>query len=422
MARRAVVVGGGVIGISCAHYLGRSGFDVTVVDREQVGAGCSYANCGLIVPSHSQPLPRPGIVREGLGYLTKRDSPFAIRPRPELAPWLLSFLRACDADAYRRGSERLVALSLASLDLFDDLVRRGEAEFGFRRGPLIHVAVSEPGLRRVPAEADELEGLGITVRRLARDDLLGLEPALSPSVLGGIVIEDQAWGDPFSFVRSLAQGLRRSGADIIEGTPVRRILMRNGRAVGIETSGPEERIEADLVVLAAGAWAPSLAAPLGVRIPIQPAAGYSCTISAPSGGPRFPVVVTERRVVLTPLADRLRFGGTLELSGFRTSPDPRRYRAVVRSAQEVLASDARLSHEQPWSGFRPLTSDGLPAIGWAPQVEGLMIAAGHGMLGFTQAPVTGNLVADLANGRIPPIPLEPFRPDRFSRRGRILRP
>src|SRR5688500_3992578 len=115
MARQAVVVGGGAIGISCAHFLQRSGFDTTVVERDRVGRGCSYANCGLIVPSHSQPLPGPGIVREGLRHLIRRDSPFAIRPRPGLAPWLVSFWRACRPEAYRRGSEALVALSPASL-------------------------------------------------------------------------------------------------------------------------------------------------------------------------------------------------------------------------------------------------------------------------------------------------------------------
>jgi D-amino-acid dehydrogenase len=418
MARHAVVVGGGAIGISCAYFLQRSGFDITVVERDRVGRGCSYANCGLIVPSHSQPLPGPGVVREGLRHLTRRDSPFAIRPRPQLARWLLSFWGACRPEVYRRGSEALVALSEASLELFDEL--DGVAEFGFRRGPLLHAYFSKEGLERAPEEVDLLEALGIRSREVSSEELLGIEPALGSGVLGGVVIENQAWGDPFAFVEGLAAVLRRGGAHILERTTVRRLITENGRAAGIATGGSEKRIEADLVVLAAGVWTPSLAEPLGLRIPIQPATGYSCTIPAPPHGPAFPIVLPDRRVVLTPLGDRLRFGGTLELSGFRTGPDQKRFQAMLRASVEALRPRVRVDAGDAWLGFRPLTADGLPVIGWAPRVEGAMVATGHGMLGFTQAPVTGKLVADVAAGRAPSIPFEPFLPDRFATRGHLL--
>jgi D-amino-acid dehydrogenase len=417
MARQAVVVGGGAIGISCAHFLQRSGFDITVVERDRVGRGCSHANCGLIVPSHSQPLPGPGIVREGLGHLIRRDSPFAIRPRPQLLPWLVLFWRACSPEAYRRGSEALVALSRASLELFEEL--DGTAEFGFRRGPLLHAYLSKEGLERAQAEVDLLEALGIRAREVSTDELLEMEPALSSDVLGGTVIEHQAWADPFAFVEGLAALVRRDGGRILERTTARQLLTRHGRARGIATGGSDERIEADLVVLAVGAWTPSLAAPLGLRIPIQPATGYSCTIAAPPHGPALPIVLPERRVVLTPLGSRLRFGGTLELSGFRTDPDQARYQAMVRAGLEALRPGLRVDAEDAWLGYRPLTADGLPVIGWAPRIEGAMVATGHGMLGFTQAPITGKVVADLAAGRPPSIPLEPFLPDRFARRRHV---
>ena len=397
--------------MSCARSLTRSGLDVTVVERDRVGAGCSYANCGLIVPSHSLPVPGPGVIREGLGYLIRRNSPFAIRPRIQLAPWLLSFRRACNAESDRRGSEHLVGLSRASLELFGELAR--ELAFGFRRGPLLHAYSSEDGLARSFTEVRELDSLGIRARRLSRDELLGMEPALTPRFLGGIAIDDQGWADPFAFVRALAEDLRRHGR-ILEGTSVSRIATRSGHATGVETD--EGRIDADLVVLTAGAWTGSLAEPFGLRIPLQPAAGYSCTIAAPSDGPKVPVVLPESRVVLTPLQGRLRFGGTLELSGFRTSIDEGRYRAVVRAGLGALASEVPRPAEDPWFGLRPLTSDGLPVIGWVPRVEGVMIAAGHGMLGFTQAPITGDLVADLAAGRRPALSIGPFRPDRLPSR------
>jgi D-amino-acid dehydrogenase len=145
---------------------------------------------------------------------------------------------------------------------------------------------------------------------------------------------------------------------------------------------------------------------------MQPATGYSATMPTWDGAPSMPILVKETRVVILPLPDRVRFAGTLELAGFRRTPDAVRYRAVVRSGVEALRDPPAATFE-PWFGFRPLMPDGLPAIGWAPRVEGVLVATGHGTLGFTQAPATGRLIAELATGRPTSIPTEPFRPDRF---------
>lgn len=411
MGGQAVVVGGGAIGVACAHFLAGSGFEVTLLDRGEVGRGCSYANAGLIVPSHPQPLPGPGIVREGLGHLAKRDGPFTIRPRPGLARWLWAFRRSCGEESFLRGTEALLSLGRASLELYDELVRRGEADFGYRRGPLIHAYLSAGWWDRARAVAEDVETFGFPARVMDRDELLDVEPALGPAVRGGILIDGQATGDSFAYVRSLAAGLAGRGVRIFENLPVRGIVVRGGRVEGVLAD--EEEVRAELVVLAAGAWTPALAAPLGLRLPIQPATGYSCTVASFPGAPRLPIMIEERHVAVTPLGDRVRFGGTLELAGFRTSPDRVRYEAVVRAGREALAGPVPLEREEAWYGFRPLTPDDLPIIGWAPGVDGLIVAAGHGTLGFTQSPITGKLVAELATGRPPSVPVEPFRPDRF---------
>jgi D-amino-acid dehydrogenase len=406
-------VGGGAIGVACAHYLAESGFEVTLLERGEIGHGCSFANAGLIVPGHSQALPGPGAVAEGLRHLTKRDGAFTIRPRldPALAGWLLRFRRACSAEAYRRATDALTELSRSSLELFEDLVRREKLEFGYRRGPLLIVYTSGGWLDRARAFAEELHALGFDARVLERDEVLDLEPVLSTAVLGGLLMEDQGVGDCYAYVRSLADGLEDRGVTICEDTPTERVLVERGRATGVLTASGEE-FPADVVVLAAGAWTPSLAGPLGLRLPIQPATGYSSTMPAWPGMPRMPVMLDEAHVILLPLGDRLRFAGTLELAGFRSGPDRVRSEAVVRAGRAAL-SDPPTSDGEPWFGFRPLMPDDLPAIGWVPGVHGVLVAAGHGTLGFTQSPGTGRLIAELATGAPPSVPLEPFRPDRF---------
>jgi D-amino-acid dehydrogenase len=118
-------------------------------------------------------------------------------------------------------------------------------------------------------------------------------------------------------------------------------------------------------------------------------------------------------VTVTPLGKRVRFGGTLELAGFDSGIDRLRYRAVVDAAKQTLKTDFPMKNEEPWCGFRPVMPDGLPIIDRPRSVEGLVVATGHAMLGFTQSPATGKLVAELASGKAPSISLEPFRLNRF---------
>jgi D-amino-acid dehydrogenase len=413
VGERAVIVGGGAIGVACAHQLAEAGFDVTVVERGEIAGGCSYANAGLIVPGYSQALPAPGAIREGLRHLLRRDGPFTIRPRadPALARWLLRFRRSCTPELYRRATAALTELSRLSLEMFEALDGNGEVDFGYRRGALLNVYMSDGWRGRARASCDQLHELGGGGRLLERNELIELEPALSPNVRGALLIEEQGSGDCFAYVCSLSDGLARRGVRVRTGTQTKRVMVRGGRAAGVLTASGEE-IPADLVVLTAGAWTPSLAAPLGLQLPIQPATGYSCTIPAWEGAPSSPILLDESHVVVLPLGDRVRFAGTLELAGFRTAPDARRYQAVVRAGRAAMRSSPPARGEA-WFGFRPLMPDDLPAIGWVPGVDGVMVAAGHGTLGFTQSPATGKLVAELASGTPPSVPLEPFRPDRF---------
>ncbi|HEU4356471.1 MAG TPA: FAD-dependent oxidoreductase, partial [Actinomycetota bacterium] len=324
MGGRAVVVGGGAVGVACAHYLAEEGFEVTLLDRGQIGHGCSFANAGLICPGHSDALPGPGVVAEGLRHLLRRGSPFTIRPRAgtSVVPWLYRFWRSTPAERYRRSTEALVALSRLSLELHDDLARRGTTSFGFRRGPLVFASASEGWRAEARATVENAEGLGFEARLLERDELLALEPALALNHRGGLRMEDQGSGDCFAYVRSLAESLRGRGVRTLEHTPVHRVLVRDGAATGLLAGDAPEEIAADLLVLAAGAWTPRIAGPLGLRLPIQPATGYSTTLPTWAGAPTHPILLPETRVIVLPLADRVRFAGTLELAGFRTEPDP----------------------------------------------------------------------------------------------------
>jgi D-amino-acid dehydrogenase len=413
MSQRAVVVGGGAIGIASAFYLSQSGWQVTVIDSGEIGRGCSYGNACLIVPSHSHPLPAPGVMGEGLRFMLKKDSPFYIKPRfaPDLMVWAWNFWRHCNAEAYERGSRAMAELSRASLDLFEELSR--SHDFFYQRKGLLHVYLTDKGAEAAVTERDQLAAHGLPARVLSQKETLELEPALSDRIRGGLFIEGDAHGFSYGYVRALADALETRGATLLTERPVKGVLVERGAVKGVLADSPREEIAADLVVLAAGSWTPSLAKSLDLRIPLQPAKGYSSTIDAYPGCPAVPILIPETRVIVTPLAERLRFGGTLELAGLDLSLDEARYQAVVRAGREVLRESFEMKNEEAWCGLRPFLPDGLPIIDKAPGIEGLIVATGHAMLGFTQSPITGKLVAELADGKAPSVPVDAYRFDRF---------
>jgi D-amino-acid dehydrogenase len=401
--------------MASAYFLQRSGWSVTVVDKGEVGRGCSYGNACLIVPSHSDPIPGPGVLGEALRFMLSRTSPFYVRPRfdPGLVRWSLKFRNYCNADSAQRGFDALKALSIGSLALYEELSSTGEAEFYFERRGLLELYLTEKGVEKGRRAVEAIHVHGFPARLLTSDEVVALEPSVSPSVRGGLFIESEAHGFSYGYVRALARTVEARGGRIATGRAVSRLVVESGRIRGVETTDPPERIDADVVVLAAGSWSKALLAPLGIDLPLQPAKGYSCTIDTFEGAPKVPLLVKERRVIVTPLEGRVRFGGTLELTGFDSTIDRARYGAVVGAAREVLRASFPMVNEEAWSGLRPVTPDGIPVIDRLESPAGLIIATGHAMLGFTQSPMTGKLVAELANGEEPSVPPEPFRLSRF---------
>lgn len=431
--RRALVLGAGAVGLSCAYFLRRAGWEVEVLDSGAPGHGATCGTAGLLCAAHSHPLPGPGVLGKALRWSLQGDSPFRIRWRadPALVGWLLGFARACTRPRSDAGFTALAALSGLSLTLFEDLLDRGEVDFYYERRGGWLVYLTEAGFAAGQREAEQLRAAGFPAEALDGDAAREREPAFSGAVLGALFLAGDAHGLSLGFAESMVATLRRMGVRIETGARVEGLLRRRGAVVGAltrrvaadapptpETAGvadgpdePEGEAEerpAEETVLALGAWSPRVARTVGVHLPVIPAKGYSATIRRFPGTPSLAATVAERKAIVTPLQDKVRFAGTLELAGFERRLDLRRYRAVIEGARLALRASAPLEDEVPWYGFRPLTPDSLPFIGRPPGLSGLLVATGHGMLGFTQSLGTGRLVAELAEGSEPGIPLRPY--------------
>jgi D-amino-acid dehydrogenase len=409
-----LIVGGGAVGLACAHYLVQAGREVCVIERDTIGSGASHGNCGLVVASYLLPLCVPGVVRKELPGLLRPGSPLYVKPTldPGLLAWLLRFAGRCRGrfvpDAVR-ARERLLT---SSDRLFQELCRDHALEAEYERRGLLVVCRTEQTMQGYEAKNEALRPFGHAAEPLVGGALRALEPALREDVFGGWYHSTDSHLRPDRLLQSWKQLLAGCGVRIEEDCRLER-LRRDGDRVAAAVTSRGEFAAAE-VVLAAGAWSAPIAAQLGLRLPLQPGKGYSVTMARPAVCPRIPCSFAERRVVATPWPSGYRLGGTMEFSGFSTALDPRRLAALTAAAGEYLTDPVGHPVVERWAGLRPMTYDDLPVIGRAPRWRNLILATGHGMLGITTAPATGRLVAEIACGREPHIDTRPFRPERFS--------
>lgn len=406
-----LVIGGGIVGVCTAYFLAENGIDVALLERDEICSGASYGNAGLIVPSHSVPLPAPGVVEKGLKWLLDPESPLYIRFRfdLELLSWFWKFWRFCTEEHLRRCLPLLIPMQQESLKLFERFAESG-MDFGFKRKGTMTVFNTEKTFEEGISEAELLGRYGIEFEVLKKEETLEKEPLLKESIVGGIYFPGDAHLDPARFVSALAEIAMQKGVKVLTRTEVVELRVKGKLIDSVITTKGEWK--ADTVILAAGAWSPNLVSKLGIKLPIQPAKGYSITFYEPDYAPSLPLMLSEVRVAVTPLNGRLRFGGTLELAGLDLSINQRRVEAIRRGASQYLPS-VKGKREEAWRGLRPCTPDGLPVIGCPKKLDNLIIASGHGILGVSLGPITGKLVAQMICAKPLDFDVQLLSPDRF---------
>ncbi len=407
------IIGGGVIGVCSAYYLAQMGLNVLVIEKGEIASGCSYGNGGLIVPSHAVPLASPGALGNSLHWLLDAESPFYLKPRldMELFKWLARFAYASRHEQMMRALPVMRDLLLASRGLYEDLSRIENFDFGFEGNGSLQVFLTEIGLKGGVEEAHLLETFDIPIQVMSASEVCNLEPALLPSVVGGVYSPRDAHIDPFRFVTGLAERARELGAEILTGTEVLAFETNKGRVTAIRTTRGD--VYPQKIVLAAGSWSPAIGRALRLNIPIQAAKGYSITLEKPAISPKISLLFGEASVVVNPLGEALRVAGTLELAGMDFSINMRRVEAIRKGANQYLPGLDQARVIEIWRGLRPCTPDGLPIISRSDAFKNLFIAAGHAMLGMSLGPITGKLVSQLVNEERTDYDLAPFHISRL---------
>jgi D-amino-acid dehydrogenase len=408
-----IVIGGGVIGVAAAYYLAKQGRSVTLIEKDDICAGSSYGNAGLIANGFAIPMAAPGVPRQGLKWLLDAESPFTIKPRldGDLLRWLWQFRGACNEKQMRQSIAVLLSLGQASFDLFDELLANEGMEFGYERKGRLILFTNEAAFEKTVPTTVLLREYGVDSTLLDAAGVRQIEPNVQPAVTHGIYAADYGHLIPDCFVHELARVAQEKGVTFKTDTAVLGFQTSGRQISSVITS--QGTLTPNQVVLAAGAWSPLIARHLKLRLPIQPAKGYSVTYKRPSTSPHLPLSLSERKIAVTPMGDKLRFTSTLELAGYDPSINQRRLAAIRRNSREYLRGMEELEETTVWSGYRPATPDDLPIIGRSAAFENLILATGHGTLGMTHGLITGKLVSQIIGDERPSIDLTPLRAERF---------
>jgi D-amino-acid dehydrogenase len=413
---KAVIVGGGIIGLCSAYYLQKSGWQVTVVERDDLTDNCSFGNAGYIVPSHITPLASPGIIAKGFKWMFNSKSPFYIKPAlsMQLINWGILFIRHANQKNVDHGAPYLRDLSLLGSHLYDELANQPGFDFALEHKGIMVYYKTEKAAEEEARLATTARSLGLDADVLSKEQVQSLEPATELDILGAVHYHCDAHLYPVKLMEQLLQSIMQNGGVIKTQSAVTGMDISNGIINKIHTE--KESFPADLFVVSGGSWLPDLCKMAGIHIPLMPGKGYSITKKNPEKKLNIPAILCEARVAITPMNGYMRYGGTMEIAAVNKEININRVRGIVESVTKYIPGIKLELPEKKdiWYGFRPCSADGLPYIGFSKKIKNMIIAGGHSMMGLGLGTSTGMVVAELANGHTPSVKIDAFDPERFS--------
>jgi len=405
---KVLILGSGVIGVTSAYYLARAGHEVTVVDRQPKPAlETSFANAGEVSPGYSSPWAGPGVPVKAIKWLLMKHGPLVIRPKPDpvMWIWLLKMLRNCTSARYAVNKGRMIPIAEYSRECLRALRSETGIRYDERERGTLQLFRYAAQLDHTAGDIAVLKQYGVPFEVLDRAGCVAVEPALSAvqdKIAGGLRLPLDETGDCHMFTQALAIEAEKLGVRFAFNVGIEGLTADATRVTGVATSAGV--MQADAYVVALGSWSPRLVRPLGISLPVYPVKGYSITvpISDPDAAPVSTVMDESYKVAITRLGDRIRVGGTAEVSGYSTKLYAARRATLDHSLTELFPRGGRLADATFWSGLRPMTPDGPPVIG-ATRYANLHLNTGHGTLGWTMACGSGRVLADLLSGRKPDI-------------------
>ena len=412
---KAIVIGGGIIGLSSAYYLQESGWDVTVLDKGDFSNNCSYGNAGYVCPSHFIPLATPGIVLQGLKWMWNSKSPFYVEPALNwpLISWGLKFIKSATAKHVTDAAIPLRNFGIFSQHCYEQWTKIPDFDFAYEHKGLMEYFQTSEKEQHSQHMAELSKELGLEAEMLSAAEVQAMEPQVKLNIRGALYFKCDAHLYPQKLMKGLLGILKNCGVALLANEEVTGFKKTNALVHTVITN--TKQYEADMVVVATGSWTREVAAMIDLNIPLMPGRGYSVTLENSPHKLNYPAVLQEGRVAITPMdGNKIRFGGTMEITSTKTPPRIKRVAGILEAVERYLP-EFKIpvpSADKIWYGYRPCSADGLPYIGKVK--DNVIVASGHAMVGLSLGAGTGKLVAEIANEQKTSIDIAAYNPARFS--------
>ncbi|MDH3220781.1 MAG: FAD-binding oxidoreductase [Gammaproteobacteria bacterium] len=412
MNQPVLVLGAGIVGISCALELQKRGYRVTLMDRRGPGEEASSGNAGILSLSNITPLADPALLTRLHRLALNLDTDLLLHyPHlPALLPWLGRFLRRCRRATYLVDGAAMALLTQASMDLHRQWIDEAGLQSLANRGGGLKLYRDRRSFLRDQLERELLERCGVRHTLVDAAQVQDLEPDLNPVFVQGVLIDESiSIRDPEKLCKAYAQMFVAAGGQVKQAE-IRSIRQSGG---GWELSGSPGVVSAERLVVCMGAWTPGLIGQLGYANPLAIERGYHA-IAAPAEGRRLsrPIFDVDASYVMAPMEMGLRITTGSNLVRCETRPDPRQLVRVLPRAREAFPIERILTRD-PWMGRRPTVPDTLPLIGPAPRHQNLWLAFAHSHMGLTMGPITGVLIANFVGAEPQPFATKAYDPSRY---------
>lgn len=410
-----LIIGGGIIGLFSAYFLQKEGIEVTVIDRTDLRDNCSTGNAGMIVPSHIIPLAAPGMITKGISWMFSSKSPFYIHPRLDykLLQWCLLFFKSANEKQVQKAIPLLKNLSLLSKALYLDFkIAHPEAALALQEKGLM-MAYQTEGMEKEEIEFAHLaKKHGLEAEILSPSDLRILEPNLELKARGAVLFPGDAHLDPGALYGFLKKYLEEKGVKFLPNTQVIGFEKTASKISALLTD--RGKISAEKIILCGGSWSAELSQMLGFSMPMMGGKGYSF-LQRNHPEIKQATILTEQKVAVSPYGETIRFGGTMEIAGTNQKVNMKRVQGIFESINRYYPEfESKFPEEKEiWKGLRPCSPDGLPYLGFAPNLSNVLVGSGHSMMGVSLAPATGKLLAELHQSKNTSMEIQGFEVGRF---------
>ena len=407
-----IVIGAGIVGVSTAIWLQRSGFKVTIIDQKGPATGASHGNAGILAASSIIPVPNPSLIKKLPFYLLSKDSPvfFKMSYLPKMFPFLMSYLSKSNLREVNKYAERMTPLIFDTVCQHKSLAKGTGAEKFISYQDYCFGYETEENFLNDKKVWKLRQKHGLPFEVVNGNEFSNFDPFYKD--LFDVIVKCKNHGkinDPGLYVKTLCDHFLSQGGELII-SKVNDISSKNLNDVIVKIES--DSLIANKIVVATGAWSKKILKKFKIKMPLESERGYHVEYVEPNFYPKVPMMLTSKKFVITPMDGRIRVAGLVEFAGLKTLKRKPPLNLLKNKIKDLFPN-LKCKEKIEWLGHRPALVDSLPMLGYLDKNKQILVAFGHQHLGLTAGAKTGRIVSDLIIGNDIKLKISNYRPNRF---------